>query len=107
MVKFNVPWLFLLAFDAKSDQETEDHESLKDKSLDDANSTASSVKAENKETEPIQPPINETAYIPYEYARAMITRIVGDMNKMKSNHLSILSKMEEEYQKMEHQTQVN
>ena len=56
--------------------------------------------------EPVQPTINETAYIPYDYARAMISRIVGDMNKMKTTHLSIMTRMEEEYEKMEQQTQV-
>ena len=84
-----------------------ERESIKDAVIEDNISIASTNKNESHDNEPLQPAVNETAYIPYEYARSMISRIVNDMNKMKSSHLLIMTKMESEYQKMEQQTQVN
>ena len=71
------------------------------------NADEESDTASVKTVEAMLPSVNETAYIPYDYARAMIMRIVEDMNKMKTNHLAIIAKMEVEYQKMEDHTQVN
>jgi len=50
------------------------------------------------------PATNETPYVPYEYARAMISRIVDDMKEMKLNHLKIVSKIESQYQGIENET---
>ncbi|XP_002122612.2 uncharacterized protein LOC100187504 [Ciona intestinalis] len=67
-------------------------------------STSQSMRS--KKNEMAAPAVNETAYIPYEYAQRMIGRIVDDMKDMKTTHLSILARMEDQYQCIEKETQV-
>ncbi|XP_076817238.1 uncharacterized protein LOC143462825 isoform X1 [Clavelina lepadiformis] len=82
----------------KENQETVSIKSAPEETVDDEKKSAAESDVADK------PAVNETAYIPYEYARAMIARVVGDMNTMKVNHMSIISKMESEYNLIEEQT---
>lgn len=50
--------------------------------------------------------IAKNAYIPYVYAKKCLTRVVGDLTFMKSNHIRIVAEMQEKYKDIEDETQV-
>ena len=46
------------------------------------------------------------AYVPYSYARDRIGLIMDDMRKLKSSHVTIVHGIENNYRKIEDETQV-
>lgn len=50
---------------------------------------------------------DESAYVPYLFARSMIARIAEDMQKMRDSHVSVIHQIEMNYKCIEDETQVS